>query len=280
MQVSLQATTIYKIYMQVSAEKTIVLTLKINKKMRKINEFNITKLRNDVDFGFHDRVCPLAKNYITLESDAAMLASYVTPFTSYDTAVKQNATNSYTASVTELDAIADTRWRNARAYIRAVRNCPDVDIADAGARIYAVFEKYGDFTNMGYTQEYGMYHNLLQDLAEISKEDMDLTGFAVWYLSMEEAYDNFIAARAGQTTEESKRIAGLIKDCRAATDTAYRNFCAYINVMVMVNGEETYADFIDSLNVIVAEMSAMLAARATRAANAKKEEDASTEENA
>ena len=248
--------------------------------MKQINDFNLAKLRNDEDFGFHYRVCTLAKTYITLESDAAMLASYVTPVTSYDEAMKLSATNSFTASVVELDSIADNRWRNARAYIRAVRNCPDVDIADAAARIYAVFEKYGDFSDLGYTQEYGVYHNLLQDLANLSKEDMELTAFSVWYLSMEEAYDNFIAAREGQTSEESKRIAGLVKDCRTATDTAYRNFCAYINVMVMVNGEDAYADFIDRLNVIVAEMSANIASRATKAANAKKEEttEGTTEE--
>ena len=245
--------------------------------MKKINDFSLTKLRNDEDYGFHDRVCALAKTYITLETDAAMLASYVTPFTSYDAAVKQSATNSFTATVAELDTKADSAWCNGRAYIRILRTCPDVDVADAAVRIYAAFEKYGDISDLGYTQEYGMYHNLLQDLAEISKEDMELSAFGVWYLAMEEAYNNFIAARESQTSEESKRVAGLVKDCRNATDTAYRNFCAYINVMVMVNGEDAYADFIDRLNVIVAEMSANIASRATRAANAKKEGDEAEE---
>ena len=245
--------------------------------MKQIKEFNLAKLRNDEDFGFHHRVYALATTYVTLETDAAMLASYVTPYRAYDEAMKQSATNSYTNQVAELDAKADAAWRYARAYIRAMLVCPDTDMAAIAAQISACFDKYGDFTDLGYTQEYGMYHNLIQDLLLISVDDRNLCGFQIWLDAMVDASEKFNIARESQTSEESKRVAGLIKECRTATDTAYRNFCKYINVMVMVNGEDAYADFIDQLNVIVAEMSANMAARATKAANAKKEE-AETEE--
>ena len=240
--------------------------------MKEIKDFNITKLRNDEDFGFHHRVYALATTYVTLETDAAMLASYVTPYKAYDEAMKQSNTNSYTAQVAELDAKADAAWRYARAYVRAMVMCPDGDLAEIASQISAVFDKYGDFTNLGYTQEYGMYHNLIQDLLLIPQDDRNLCSFQIWLDSMMDASEKFNIARESQTGEESKRIAGLIKECRTATDTAYRNFCKYINVMVMVNGEDAYADFIDQLNVIVAEMAANMAARTTKAANAKKED--------
>lgn len=241
--------------------------------MKQINEFSLTKLSNDLDFGFHNRVCALAQAELTQEADAAMLASYVNPYKAYDNVMKLSDTNSYTEAVAKADEKGDFWWRAARAFVRAQQNSPDPDIAETSKKIYVLFDKYGDFTNYGYTRQYGLYQNLLQDIAAIPAEEMNICGFTIWYEAMQDACDRFIDIRDSQVSENATRQAGAVKEARTATDNAYRNLVKYINVMVMVKGETDYASFIDKLNVIVAEMAALIASSATKAANAKEEGD-------
>ena len=236
--------------------------------MRQIDELYLGKLRNDENFGFHVRVHALAVQYLTGEADAAMLAAYGEAFTAYDGAVKQTVTNSYTVRVNEADAEAAAAWRASRAYARAMNLCPDPDQAAVARRISALFDKYGDFSALGYTQKHGIYSNLLQDLAALPQADLDLCAFSIWRLAMQAAYDRFTAALRSKTQEESVRVFGAVRRTRSAADTAYRRLVRYINVMVMTSGDVLYADFIDRLNVIVAEMSAIIATRSTRAGKA------------
>ena len=239
--------------------------------MKQIESFNIARLHTQEDFSFLSRVLNLATELLTQESDLAMVATFRTEVEAYDVVLKRSESNSYTTALNEADAVADKRWGAANAYVKAMAEHPDPDIAAAGATVAAIFKKYGTLTTMGFDEEYGRYDNLLKDIADLPKETLELIYFADWYDSMSSAMAKFLEIRTLKVAEDASREAGVVKECRVAADAAYKSLAQRVNALVIVNGEDPYADFIDQVNVMIADAQAMLSARATRAANAKEE---------
>ena len=242
--------------------------------MKQIESFNIARLHTQEDFNFQTRVRNLAEECLTLETDKAMVDAYKESVNALDAALKQSDKNSYTALVAEADAKADKRWSAAYAYAKAMAEHPDSDVAEAGAGLVDIFQKYGILTSMGYDEEYGRYSNLLQDLAALSQETKEMLRFEPWYEAMDFDVAQFQDLRTQKTKEESTYVVGLAKDARLAADNSYKSLVQRVNALVIVNGETAYADFIDRLNVMISEAQALIAGRETKAAKKRvKDED-------
>lgn len=67
--------------------------------------------------------------------------------------------------------------------------------AEAGAKILAIFEKYGNITELGYTEEYAKAHNLNQDLDGLGTEVLTAANFTPWYEALTTGYAQFTVLR-------------------------------------------------------------------------------------
>lgn len=239
--------------------------------MKQIEEFNIARLRTEEDFSFLMRVKSLTASCLTLETDKAMVETFGSAVDALDEALKASTKNSQTEAMNAADTLADRRWSAANAYVKAMTEHPDADIAAKAAAVVDIFRKFGVLTTMGFDEEYGRYHNLLQELAALPEETLTALVFAPWLSSMQDAVAGFQAAREAKVQEDSTRQVGIVKECRTAADNAYRALAQRVNALVIVNGEDAYASFIDQLNVMIADAQAMLAGRSTKAAKAKEE---------
>lgn len=80
--------------------------------------------------------------------------------------------------------------------------------------------------------------------------------------------------RTQKSKEDSTRVVGWMKDARLAADASYKSLVQRVNVLVIVNGETAYGDFIDRLNVMISEAQSMISGRETKAAKKRvKDED-------
>ena len=247
--------------------------------MKQITNFDISRLRTEEDFGFQKRVETAALAMLDQESDKAMVDAYVAALTQFDAALKQSQKNSQTEAVTEADAAFDALYTNAYALARILPAHPTAAAAEAGKVILAMFDKYGSITRMGYNEEYGAAHNLLQDLATLTADQLTATAFTPWLEALNLACARFQIARESKATEDAARVTGLVKDARTAADTAYKTLVQKVNALCVVMGEEHYAPFIDQVNVYVADAQATLKSRATRSANKSTEEGEESTEN-
>lgn len=245
--------------------------------MKQIKNFDITRLHMQEDFNFQTRVRDLALELLTLDTDKAMVEAYRGTVNALDAALKQSDKNSYTALVNEADAKADKRWSAAYAYVKAMADHPNAEVAEAGAKLVAIFQKYGILTTMGFDEEYGRYANLLQDLTALPQETKEMLYFEPWLDAMDFAVAQFQDLRAQKTKEESTYVVGLAKEARMAADASYKSLVQRVNALVIVNGEAPYAEFVDRLNVMISEAQAMLASRSTKSAKSKKEEEGASE---
>ena len=239
--------------------------------MKQINSFDLTRLRTEEDFGFQNRVVTLMQGTLALESDKAMVDTYAALVVAFDEALKAAAKNTNTATLTAADEEADQLWSYSRQYVRAMTGYPDAAVAAIAEEASDCYDKYGNINTLGYDEEYGRYHNLLQDLNALGEEKLATLGLGAWLTAMTAAKNAVLAAREAKVAEEAGRQTGIVKENRTAADEGYKAMVQRVNALVIVNGETAYADFIDRLNVMIAEAQAELKARKTRAEKEKGE---------
>lgn len=239
--------------------------------MKQIVDFTISRLRTEESYNFLSRVKSAAVSNLSLETDQAMVESFVAAVTAFDEALKASAKNSKTAAMQEADSVADLRWSGANGYVKAMRLHPDEETAALANTVYEIFLKYGVLTTMGYDEEYGNYQNLMGDLSTLPAETLTALNLHPWIESMSTALARFQIARDAKTFEDTTRQTGIVKEKRLAAEDSYRTTVQRINALAIVNGEDAYATFIDTVNVMIADLQAVLAGRATKAANQKEQ---------
>lgn len=236
--------------------------------MTKINDFNITKLRTEEDFGFQKRI-ESETALLTVEADKPMVDSYLAALTAFDDALKSNDSNSQSAATIAADEQADAAWSGLNAQVKVMLNYPVAAVRATAEEASIIIRKYGNITSMAYHEEYGRMHNLLQDLAALGLEKQKQIYIDAWVAELKKQYDAFMSASTARTAEDALRITGLVKQSRTDADTAYHALTERVNALALINGEAAYAPFIAQVNVLIDQAKAMLSARSTRAAAKK-----------
>ena len=237
--------------------------------MVQIKSLDISRLRNDEDFGYQTRVVNLAVAMLSQDVDKPVVDAYKAALTAFDAALKQAAKNSQTEAVAAADEVVDRLYTGLTLYLRSLTYHPVEATRIAAEGVLVIIDKYGKLTGLPYNQQYGALLNSMQELTALTEETFTLLHLADWLAELSSAIARFQNARDMQTAEQSNYQVGLVKDTRTAADAAYKQFVASINAFAIAFGETNYATFINQMNVMIADVQAELKARKTRAENAK-----------
>lgn len=237
--------------------------------MVQIKSLDISRLRNDEDFGYQTRVVNLAVAMLSQDVDKPVVDAYKAALTAFDAALKQAAKNSQTEAVAAADEVVDRLYTGLTLYLRSLTYHPVEATRIAAEGVLVIIDKYGKLTGLPYNQQYGVLLNSMQELTALTEETFTLLHLADWLAELSSAIARFRNARDMQTAEQSNYQVGLVKDTRTAADAAYKQFVASINAFAIAFGETNYATFINQMNVMIADVQAELKARKTRAENAK-----------
>ena len=237
--------------------------------MVQIKSLDISRLRNDEDFGYQTRVVNLAVAMLSQDVDKPVVDAYKAALTAFDAALKQAAKNSQTEAVAAADEVVDRLYTGLTLYLRSLTYHPVEATRIAAEGVLVIIDKYGKLTGLPYNQQYGVLLNSMQELTALTEETFTLLHLADWLAELSSAIARFQNARDMQTAEQSNYQVGLVKDTRPAADAAYKQFVASINAFAIAFGETNYATFINQMNVMIADVQAELKARKTRAENAK-----------
>lgn len=237
--------------------------------MVQIKSLDISRLRNDEDFGYQTRVVNLAVAMLSQDVDKPVVDAYKAALTAFDAALKQAAKNSQTEAVAAADEVVDRLYTGLTLYLRSLTYHPTENIRTTAEGMLAIIDKYGKLTTLPYNQQYGALQNSMQELNALDGETLAVLVLDDWLAGLATAVAQFQAARDSQTAEQSNYQVGLVKDTRTAADAAYKQFVASINAFAIAFGETNYATFINQMNVMIADVQAELKARKTRAENAK-----------
>lgn len=245
--------------------------------MKQINDLGTTRLRNEELFGHVKKTLSSGRAMLPSEEAKVILDEFEVSVNKFDELLELSRKNSFTARQIEADQEFDKTFVHAFEYARVMPYFPILAAAEAGEKILAIFERYGNFTQLGYTEEYAKGQNLLQDIEALGTDALTAANFTPWYEALALKHAQFSVLRENKQAEDTSTITGATKEARKAVEEAYRIFVKKINAMCIVMGEENYGPYIDKVNTYVAEMQTILKARTTRNAN-KKEEEGGEEE--
>lgn len=240
--------------------------------MNKVTIFDISRLHQMALFDFLTIVDSTATAVITDEIGKALQVPLHEAINNYDAALKQARINEMVKKVNAADKVADDAWRYTRAYLKAMQQHPNNTIAELARSTYIhTFDKYGDIANMGEKDEYGAYKNLLGDLAAIPSDTLTTLALGPWVENMTLAQAKHEVLRNQRVNEDATYQTGLAKQARLDAEAAYRTFVEKLNALIIINGPEPYASFVNSINVVINELLTTMKANDTR--NKNKKED-------
>ena len=239
--------------------------------MEQIQKINLHQLRVDELLGFLIKAKEKTL-YILVVADEPAIQGFGTAVDALDAELKQDEKNSFTKTRQEADRVADDTWRGLQMQADAMTRFPNPEVQAIAVKVDEVIERYGTLTEMGYDEEYANMKGVLDELKAFSPEDLEKIGLTVWVAALEAAYNDFIQASLNKETEAGDKVKGIVQQHRREAEEAYYTLVQRINAGAIYNGDEPYLQFIDPLNAQIDERKATLAARQTRAANAKTEE--------
>ena len=241
--------------------------------MKQVLDSNVARLRYEELFGLLKKVLNSGRAMLPEEAKV-ILDAFEQAVNNYDEKLELSRKNSFTEKQKIADQEFDEVYTHAFEYARVMPYFPVPAGAEAGAKILAIFEKYGKITVLGFTEEYAKGHNLLQDIEALGEAALTAANFTPWFETLTLKHAQFTVLRESKQAEDTATITGAAKEARKAAEEAYRTFIQKINAMCVVMGEEHYGAFIDQVNTYLEEMKTILKARATRNANAKAKEEA------
>lgn len=246
--------------------------------MSKIQNLNLSALRNEEAFGFLQQVQAETK-YLTDATIESIIDNLTTSLEEFDKALKESDKLPSVALARECDTARDTAWSGLNAYCKAVATYhPDADVKATAQKTYDIVLKYGNPIRLPQTQESGVLHNLLQDLNALPAEDRTKAALDAWINHLSECENNFLAAVGERTVEEAARINGIVKQTRTATETAYRKLVEVVNALNGLLAESDYTTFIDHVNALIDRQKTILKTRSTISAKKEEGTEGSTEE--
>ena len=183
----------------------------------------------------------------------------------FDAALKLARKNPLTEKLLAADEDRDKAWTSSNAYINAMVNHPDPEVAAVAKIARDLFDKNGNPTQLAQTKESGTLHNLLQDIEAMeSRETID---FDPWYNWIKTTHEAFQALLHERSHADGAKTKGQSRETRDAAEDAYRELVKVINSLVVAEETDEYDEFIDTTNAEIDRLSALIKSRETRRSN-------------
>ena len=234
----------------------------------KIGHLSVASLHVLADFGFQGAVIRNLHN-LPLEESAV----------GYSPRLKKAAEALRTAHREFDEAVSETGERSkaavAKAFARASVAFPDKEVAEVARQVTQIFRTYGDVSREAETGRAGRLLNLTQDLRALGREALEKARMVPFLDKLEKENKAQDEAADLRSSVQGRRVKGLVRAKRMATDAAYHALVETVNALILVVGEEPYREFVTNLIGEIARTRFALAAhrkalakrRAARKAN-------------
>lgn len=268
--------------------------------MTKIKKLALTRLHVEEDFGFQQLVV-LETPRLNLETDddgggedlpvvqsaldspfaealKTKVEAFKTAHEKFDAALKDDTKLPSSAAVTQADEARDFAWRGLSNYVKVLLMHPTAEVVALATSTKDILDKYGNPIDLSQTEESGVIHNALQELEAISEENQEKMNIELWIGRLRTENDKFVQLVKQKAAEEAALNVGIIKQSRKEADNAYRSLVNMINMLVEVEGDENYKDFIAVVNKHIEKQQKTLKNRESRGDDDSDDTDETPEE--
>lgn len=237
-----------------------------------LENLKLTNLRNEEHFQFNTEFNGLVIRFTPAalgieEKYAIYLPVYNKESEALDVVRKSDKTD----NISDADDIRDGTNSGLHLMVEAHTYHWDDKKREAAQRIMIVLDRFGNINKKGYAAETAAINNMWTELTTSYSDDVALLKLSGWLDELKSNNEAFEALTQERYADEATKTKLKMKEVRKVLDDAYRNITRRVNALVVVNGAEAYAPFINELNQRIEKYNLIIAQRKGR--NNKQDED-------
>ena len=214
-----------------------------------INVISLERMNNGAHFTYMTNVLNRAEADEHVKVDAAtQVADLKAALTVEDKYFKTSDKNLKTDLIAAADAERDKLCRNYLKTLKALMNMPDETIANSAKALVQMFIDYELDPDAQLDKQTGILLNMVADWEGKHAQDVTNTNTGKFVELIKAANEKVHSLMVERSDEQKEIPVGALKSARKQTDIAYRALVKMVNALIMVNGEENYADFVKFLN--------------------------------
>ena len=228
----------------------------------KISDFSLSRLRNEEHFQFHTSFKDLVLSVAALALKIEMqFTTYLALFANEGIALDKVHKSSITDDLVDADTARDDLLRGLTHAVKSALHHFRAEARSSAKRLLVLLDSYGDIAVKAYDAETAAINKLVTDLNETYADDIDNLGITEWATELKAKNDTFDSLKNNRYSEEAAKTQLLMKAERVKLDASYHAIVERINALIIVEGEEAYAPFVDELNQRIGEYNNTLAIR-------------------
>jgi hypothetical protein len=221
---------------------------------------------------FRDLVLLVGAETIKISAEFQL---FLVCFLNEDNALKKIAKSALTEEIENSDHQRDHTFRGlVESNTTALTHHYDPNVTAAAKRIKVPLDAYGNLAAMPLNEETSAICNLLQELTGKYAADVQTAGLSGWVNRLVECNNTLDALVKERNAENAEKAHLSLKTCRVETDKAYHAIANRINALIIIEGPDNYAVFVDKMNAFIDKYNNIIAQRTGRA-KAKKQSELS-----
>lgn len=211
---------------------------------KEIQEFTTSRMSNGAHFDFMSATAEFAEaNEKVSERALAQVGVLRKKVTAEDECLKLSRKNELTDEIAEQDRLRDSYYTGYKAAVKSM-----VETSDEAKTLWQNIKDYGIDTKAQLNKETGELTNLTADLTGKLAAEVEALGLTQLVAKLKTANDSVHDLMKQRDAENSTKVVGALKSARIETDEAYRNLVKRVNALCLVEYDEAYDTFIDTMN--------------------------------
>ncbi len=241
----------------------------------KIKKIKLLSLRNEEHFQFYTDFKNLVETHDPISLGIEFAFNAFLPFYNDEREALDIIRKSFlTDDISMADDLRDNTFRGLCDVVTSAEHHFLAEKRAAAGRIQIVLDHYGNISRKPYDEETAAINSLLGDLEGMT-DDATLLGLTDWLNELQANNVAFDTLKKDRYTQEAGKTQLRMKEVRLEVDKAYKKIAERMDALVIVNGEEAYAAFVNELNERIESYVLLLAQRKGRSASSASEDEVS-----
>lgn len=184
----------------------------------------------------------------------------------------------YTQEITDTDTARDNAFRALVLHVQAHQMGISQTNIEAAKNIQFVLDRYGDVRRKTYNEETALIYNLIEDLRDRCTPDIEKLNLQEAISDLSLANNLFSQLMETRFDENVGDSAMPMAEIREQINEVYAKIVERVEALIVINGDEKHAAFVERLNERITYYKNTLALRQSRAETKREKEKEEEEE--
>lgn len=221
--------------------------------MKEIGTISLEHMNNGAHFLYMSNILARAEADTAIKAKATAQANALkTALAAEDEALKLSRKSLLTDDIAQADTERDTLLMSYKKAVTGFLNLPVEAMAKAAKILNQHLKDYDIDPRAQLDKETGLLINLIADLEGKYASYVAALSLTPFVSALKAANEKVRALTLERTDERTGQIAGALKTARKSSDKAYRMLVKMVNALALIEGEASYAPFIDYVNTEIA----------------------------